>query len=264
MTSSEHENTQYLYLVLTDGGAPSIDFNKVTQELDIKKGATTKRWSRIKIAMASGKNPGGSAYQFLWLCLKHSTRDKAYDWESIAKACNTTAGAASKKYSRLKIAFEKGEAAPSPVKIKSDPNKSSISRKRKRAPTSNKFDEDSDDSEEGGSRMKSKAKRTKVTDTKTATKSKFKATKEFKISEEEYGSKAVSDDSPEAKNNLELMGELMDAVKAAGVDITGILEEGPEAKDEENEELEQNMTADDPSQDDQFFDADDGGIIEVA
>lgn len=34
------------------------------------------------------------------------------DWEAIAKLCNSTKGACSKRYSRLKTAFENGDAAP--------------------------------------------------------------------------------------------------------------------------------------------------------
>jgi hypothetical protein len=105
-----------------------------------------KRWSRLKQAVDKGEVPGASAYQFLWLCLKHSTRDKvstsvhisssfdflspsradmlanfsnklltqtqAMDWAAIADVCNTTKGAASKRYSRLKLAFERGDGPP--------------------------------------------------------------------------------------------------------------------------------------------------------
>lgn len=34
------------------------------------------------------------------------------DWAAIAEACGTTKGAASKRYSRLKLAFERGEGPP--------------------------------------------------------------------------------------------------------------------------------------------------------
>ena len=43
--------------------------------LELKKGAVSKRWSRLKQAMNEGKTPGPSAYEFLWLLVKHSTRD---------------------------------------------------------------------------------------------------------------------------------------------------------------------------------------------
>jgi hypothetical protein len=103
--------------------------------MDLKKGAVSKRWSRLKKAMENGEAPGGSVYKFLWLCLKHSNRDKvgthcqrplhagffsahvltitqAMDWNVIADQCGTTAGAASKRYSRMKQAFESGADAP--------------------------------------------------------------------------------------------------------------------------------------------------------
>jgi hypothetical protein len=81
--------------------------------------------------MDKGESPGGSTYSFLWLCVKHLKRDKVSDkivvsdhvapdagnsearipsqhannyeapnWAEIAKKCNTTTGAASKRYSR--------------------------------------------------------------------------------------------------------------------------------------------------------------------
>jgi hypothetical protein len=104
--------------------------------MDLKKGAVSKRWSRLKKAMENGEAPGGSVYKFLWLCLRHSDRDKvsthcqrplhtgifsahvliiaqAMDWKVIADQCGTTAGAASKRYSRMKQAFESGADAPS-------------------------------------------------------------------------------------------------------------------------------------------------------
>jgi hypothetical protein len=44
--------------------------------MDLKKGAVSKRWSRLKQSMDKGQTPSDSVYQFLWLCVKHSTRDK--------------------------------------------------------------------------------------------------------------------------------------------------------------------------------------------
>ncbi|KAH7068865.1 hypothetical protein BKA63DRAFT_569736 [Paraphoma chrysanthemicola] len=109
---TEQENVQYLYLVLTHGGTPTIDWGAVGAAMDLKKGAVSKRWSRLKQSMEKGETPAGSVYAFLWLCLKHSTRDKTMNWQEIADACNTTSGAASKRYSRMKQAFEAGETAP--------------------------------------------------------------------------------------------------------------------------------------------------------
>jgi hypothetical protein len=44
--------------------------------MDLKKGAVSKRWSRLKQSMDKGQTPSGSVYKFLWLCVKHSARDK--------------------------------------------------------------------------------------------------------------------------------------------------------------------------------------------
>jgi hypothetical protein len=53
-----------------------IDWDAVGGAMDLKKGAVSKRWSRLKMSMEKGETPSGSAYKFLWICLKHSTRDK--------------------------------------------------------------------------------------------------------------------------------------------------------------------------------------------
>jgi hypothetical protein len=44
--------------------------------MDLKKGAVTKRWSRLKKAMENEEAPGPSVYKFLWLCVKHSSPNK--------------------------------------------------------------------------------------------------------------------------------------------------------------------------------------------
>jgi hypothetical protein len=44
--------------------------------MNLKKGAVSKRWSRLKQSLEKGETPSGSVYTFLWLCLKHSSRDK--------------------------------------------------------------------------------------------------------------------------------------------------------------------------------------------
>jgi hypothetical protein len=97
--------------------------------MDLKKGAVSKRWSRLKTSMDANQTPTASVYKFLWLCVKHSTREKvsamadrcdsrmtdhtqAPDWNAIADQCGTTAGAASKRYSRMKQAFEANAAPP--------------------------------------------------------------------------------------------------------------------------------------------------------
>ncbi|XP_014562763.1 hypothetical protein COCVIDRAFT_83326 [Bipolaris victoriae FI3] len=114
---SDSENITYLYQVLTHNGPPTIDWEAVSAALDLNKGAVMKRWSRLKSAVERQQTSSSSSYPFLWLCAKHSTRTNPINWEVIATACNTTTGAASKRYSRMKLAFERGDAVPSsPVK----------------------------------------------------------------------------------------------------------------------------------------------------
>ncbi|KAF2744235.1 hypothetical protein M011DRAFT_379814, partial [Sporormia fimetaria CBS 119925] len=140
---SDEENIKYLYTVLTYDGAPNVDWDKVSTALDLKKGATTKRWSRLKKAMEEGKDGGPAAQQLLWLMMKYSTREKAPDWTVIADKCGIpTAGAASKRYSRMKQAFESGAAPSAVVTTPSKADKSTP--KRKRADKAQGDDEDSE------------------------------------------------------------------------------------------------------------------------
>ncbi|KAF2121531.1 hypothetical protein BDV96DRAFT_594722 [Lophiotrema nucula] len=128
---TDEENVQYLYLVLTHGGMPTIDWDKVTEDLELKKGATMKRWSRLKAAMTEGKPAGPTAATFLWLLVKHSARDKAMDWNEVAEKCGTTPGAASKRWSRLKQSIENGDGPPTPAaKEKADGEKKSPAKER--------------------------------------------------------------------------------------------------------------------------------------
>ncbi|EUC50591.1 hypothetical protein COCMIDRAFT_744 [Bipolaris oryzae ATCC 44560] len=125
---SDIENITYLYQVLTHDGPPTIDWDAVSAALDLNKGAVTKRWSRLKSAMEKQQTPSSSSYSFLWLCVKHSTRTNPINWDVIATACNTTTGAASKRYSRMKLAFERGDTVPtSPAKA--SPTKAKVARK---------------------------------------------------------------------------------------------------------------------------------------
>ncbi|KAF1964593.1 hypothetical protein BU23DRAFT_575567 [Bimuria novae-zelandiae CBS 107.79] len=112
---TEEENVQYLYLVLTNGGPPTLDWGPICAELGVNQGAASKRWSRLKQALEAGKPAGAQAYQTLWTVFKHSRREGALDWKAIASKCGTTPGAASKRYSRMKQAFEKGENATPPA-----------------------------------------------------------------------------------------------------------------------------------------------------
>ncbi|KAF2129474.1 hypothetical protein P153DRAFT_431425 [Dothidotthia symphoricarpi CBS 119687] len=137
---TEAENIQYLYLVLTQGGAPNINWPAVATALSLNKGAATKRWSRLKNAMDKGDAPSASSYAFLWLCVKYSSRDKPLNWVDIAEECNTTPGAASKRYSRMKQVFEQGDAVPgSPASRAGTPRKS-----RAKSGTATADDDDAD------------------------------------------------------------------------------------------------------------------------
>jgi len=118
--------------------------------MELNKGAVSKRWSRLKKAMEDSNPPGGSVYKFLWLCLKHSNRDKAsthchfhlhvltiqqaFDWAEIAAKCGTTPGAASKRYSRMKQAFDAGtDVMPGSKSASPAPKTPSKSTPRKKA-----------------------------------------------------------------------------------------------------------------------------------
>ncbi|KAF2265770.1 hypothetical protein CC78DRAFT_173800 [Lojkania enalia] len=134
---SDEENVHYLYLILTSAGTPKIDWDKVSKNLNINKAAANKRWSRLKKAITDGKDAGPAAYQLLWLCVKHSNRDKAPDWTDIANKCGTTPGAASKRYSRMKIAFENAGVIPT-VMHKKALSATDSPTKRKRIPAKTK------------------------------------------------------------------------------------------------------------------------------
>ncbi|KAI4952196.1 hypothetical protein J4E91_003658 [Alternaria rosae] len=109
---SEAENINYLYLVLTNDGSPVINWDAVSAALELNKGAVTKRWSRLKQSMDRNEVPGGTTYQFLWLCVKHHKRTQPPNWSDIAAKANTTSGAASKRYSRMKKVFEDNDTVP--------------------------------------------------------------------------------------------------------------------------------------------------------
>ena len=62
-----------------------IDFDAMSAELNLKKGATSMRWTRLKKAIEKGKPPGPAAHQFLWLAVKNSTRVKVCLFLVISK-----------------------------------------------------------------------------------------------------------------------------------------------------------------------------------
>jgi hypothetical protein len=128
---------------------------------------------------------------------------QVHDWKDIAEKCGTTSGAASKRYSRMKQAFEAGDAPPgspggSPVKKtpnKATPKKKSTTTaaddeaqgtptpKRKRASPKKKVPVEEDDNEEikveadTENIEESPTKKPKVTKPKATPKPKAKAEK---------------------------------------------------------------------------------------
>lgn len=49
-----------------------VKWEPICEELDLEKGAATKRWSRLKQSVEKGEDLPGSAQQLLWLMLKNS------------------------------------------------------------------------------------------------------------------------------------------------------------------------------------------------
>ncbi|KAL5410985.1 hypothetical protein PMIN03_005091 [Paraphaeosphaeria minitans] len=140
---TEEENIQYLYLVLTHAGPPTINWATVSTALSLSTGATSKRWSRLRTALESGKPAGKGSYELLWLCVKNSSREKAPNWKAIASACGTTPGAASKRYSRMKAAWDAEDAPAADAAAAAGPatphktataEQHAITPKRKRVP----------------------------------------------------------------------------------------------------------------------------------
>ncbi|KAI8942676.1 hypothetical protein NX059_000726 [Plenodomus lindquistii] len=142
---TDSENIHYLYLVLTHDGPPTIDWAPVGAAMDLKPGAVSKRWSRLKQSMEKGETPPASNYPFLWLCVKHNKRDKVPNWNEIAAKCNTTSGAASKRYSRMKQAFEQDVPPATSSPVKNTPSKLKIPSTPKYKKTSAGTGENGDD-----------------------------------------------------------------------------------------------------------------------
>ena len=238
--------------------------------LGLEKGAATKRWSRLKQAMEKGEILTSSNHQFLWILIKHSARGKVseqsrnttyrialvhdtdrqpYDWQAIADQCNSTKGACSKRYSRLKIAFDKGDAPPStpskatPATPKKTPRTSktktedggegtpTATPKRKRTlpkkkavdDDEQKFKAETDDDQEGEVAKPKRAKTTPNAKAKPKPKNGFRASDNRKEAEEAQTvikSEPVEDDgdvfldAPEqAAVNVDAEGEVDEVCK---------------------------------------------------
>ncbi|KAF3052540.1 hypothetical protein E8E11_002742 [Didymella keratinophila] len=204
--SKQDQNILFLYSILTVNGSLNIDWDPVCAALELEKGAVTKRWSRLKQAMDKQEKPAASNEQLLWLMVKHSEREKGFDWMAIAEKCGSTKGTVSKRYSRMKLAFERGDArppstptksskaaatrkkTPSKVKVKTEEDGEATpttTPKRKHTPSKKKVgyteadeDEDEDEEDEKPKRAKSTPK------TKPRPKNAFRASDDKKPSEE--------------------------------------------------------------------------------
>lgn len=160
---------------------------------------------------------------------------QAFDWNDIAAKCNTTAGAASKRYSRMKLAFENGAAAPpaTPTKKGADKGTDGASpTKRKRGAGATAAKKSGDDGEgDAGAKVKEegdagedegeqeeekpKAKRVRTPAKKKATVPKKTASTKAVKAEEEIQDElsAEHDDVKPAARSL--FQELEDAVQNA-------------------------------------------------
>ncbi|KAL1652822.1 hypothetical protein SLS61_004442 [Didymella pomorum] len=169
--TKQEQNIQILYSVLTVNGNPTIDWDPVCAALELEKVAVTKRWLRLKLSINKGEKPDASNEQLLWLMVKHSERKKVgsptscflpphrrhsqgFDWVAIAEKCGSTKGAVSKRYSRMKLAFERGDEPPPSTPTKG--NKAAATPKK----TPSKAQFKTQDDEDGTPTTTSKRKRT--------------------------------------------------------------------------------------------------------
>ncbi|KAI0609640.1 hypothetical protein TUN199_05444 [Pyrenophora tritici-repentis] len=81
------ENIQFLHLVLTNDGKPAVNYSAVAAALNIRVSTVVKRLSRLNQSMDNDNAPRKSAYQFLWLCIKHTTGVQPINWVEIAAKC---------------------------------------------------------------------------------------------------------------------------------------------------------------------------------
>ncbi|KAF7442503.1 hypothetical protein A1F99_133720 [Pyrenophora tritici-repentis] len=109
------ENIQFLHLVLTNDGKPAVNYSAVAAALNIRVSTVVKRLSRLNQSMDNDNAPRKSAYQFLWLCIKHTTGVQPINWVEIAAKCETTVGAVVEQYRQVGMELDNGvEALGSP------------------------------------------------------------------------------------------------------------------------------------------------------
>lgn len=174
--------------------------------------------------MEEGEKPADTSYDLLWLLLKHANHNKVtqlpvtisqralttsqvYDWDAIAEINGSTKGACSKRWSRLKLAFEKGDPATpaksAPVTPRKDPKAMSkndvestptATLKRKRTPVKKIVDTTEDDEDE---EVGAKPKRAK-----SAVKVKPRPKNAFRASDEKESKITVKDEHSEESSDV--------------------------------------------------------------
>ncbi|KAK0645115.1 hypothetical protein DIS24_g8225 [Lasiodiplodia hormozganensis] len=130
------DNAKLMFLCLKFSTATTFDYKKIGEECKISTGAASKRMSRLKQAVKEGKE-NGLDVRYLWSCIQHSDMNNV-DFKAVGEELSLNAGAASKRWSRLKMALERGEtgsttaAAPGGKQGNGSNGKKSATSNRKR------------------------------------------------------------------------------------------------------------------------------------
>ncbi|KAL1651955.1 hypothetical protein SLS58_000078 [Diplodia intermedia] len=146
---SDLENAKLMFLCLQFSTATAFDYKKIGDECGVSAGAASKRMSRLKQAVKAGKEGAGLDVRYLWSCIQHSDMNNV-DFKAVGAELGLNPGAASKRWSRLKQALERGETgsaapangAPGGKKGSADSNKKPPAGGRKRQNTEAADDED--------------------------------------------------------------------------------------------------------------------------
>ncbi|OJD40593.1 uncharacterized protein BKCO1_1000397 [Diplodia corticola] len=101
------ENARLMLLCLQFSTATTFDYKKIGEECGISAGAASKRMSRLKKAIKEGKETNLDV-RYLWSCIRLSDMDNV-DFKAVGAELSLNPGAASKRWSRLKQALERGE-----------------------------------------------------------------------------------------------------------------------------------------------------------
>ncbi|GME27260.1 putative mannan endo-alpha-mannosidase dcw1 [Neofusicoccum parvum] len=112
---TELENAKFMFQVLQFSNATGFNYKVIGDACNISAGAANKRMSRLKQAVKAGKETGLDV-RFLWSCIQNSDMG-TINFQTLGAELNLSAGAASKRWSRLKQTLERGEmGAPAPSK----------------------------------------------------------------------------------------------------------------------------------------------------